>query len=198
MSKGYPQPERCRDVVRVINFSYQCWVESESLALLKRRAQEISARIEAMRAEMAPLEVELEQVKRGIAAMVGAYSPTRAETSRVGATQFVRKPSPEAQALTIKQMVITILREHLPSGATANELLDAFMRIWGRNEMRTSLSPQLTRLKREGKIELYGRVWHLSRNEIGEAEASPEVSPSDVRTVAEGLDQPIAPPASTS
>lgn len=183
---------------------------------MQRRADEIWARIEALRAEIKPLEAEFDQVKRGIAAMAGPYLPTGVEASRNAVAHHIRKANPAAQDLTIKQMVITTLREHLPNGATANELLDAFLRNWGRIEMRTSLSPQLTRLKRDGKIELHGKVWTLAgfqecvdrdleefmsaspTNENGEAEASPDDGPSNVRTVAEGPDQPIASPASTS
>ena len=137
-------------------------MESESLRLMQRRADEIWSRLETLRAEIKPLEAEFDQVKRGIAAMAGPFPPTGVEASRNAVAHHIRKANPVAQVLTIKQMVITTLREHLPNGATANELLEAFFRNWGRREMRTSLSPQLTRLKRDGKIELHGKVWTLA------------------------------------
>ena len=137
-------------------------METESLRLLMDRADMIRVRLEDLRAEARPLEAELEQVKRGIKAMAGLFPPTGVIASRNAVAHRQRMANPDAQELTIKQMVIATLREHLPNGATANELLEAFFRNWGRKEMRTSLSPQLTRLKRDGKIELHGKVWTLA------------------------------------
>jgi len=82
-------------------------------------------------------------------------------------------PSPYAK-LTMKQLVRKALGEHFANGATAIELLDFFRNAWGRNDViRTSLSPQLSRLKREGVITLDGMTWRLapegdllSQNEI--------------------------------
>lgn len=67
--------------------------------------------------------------------------------------------------LTMKDLVIKALTEVFPQGATAGDLLDFFANAWGRNDIqRTSLSPQLSRLKQEGKIRLDGLVWSLADN----------------------------------
>lgn len=137
-------------------------MQTESLRMLMNRADTIKTRLEDLRAEVRPLEAELEQVLRGIKAMAGLFPPTGVIASRNAVAHRQRMANPDAKELTIKQMVIATLREHLPNGATANEMLDAFLRNWGRKEMRTSLSPQLTRLKRDGKIDLHGKVWTLA------------------------------------
>lgn len=70
-------------------------------------------------------------------------------------------PSPYA-GLTQQQLVIKALSEHYKNGATATELVDFFHNAWGREDIvRSSLSPQLSRLKSEHKIDLIGRVWIL-------------------------------------
>lgn len=79
-----------------------------------------------------------------------------------GEVREVEAPSPYAK-LTMKQLVRKALDEHFTNGATANELLDFFRNAWGRHDVvRTSLSPQLSRLKREKVITLHGLRWRLA------------------------------------
>jgi hypothetical protein len=63
----------------------------------------------------------------------------------------------------MKQLVRKALSEHFVNGATANELLAHFRDVYGRSDVvRTSLSPQLSRLKQEGDIILRGKRWYLA------------------------------------
>lgn len=148
-------------------------MDTESLRLLSERRAALWAKLEQLRADSRPVEEELAQVDRGLAAMRGqsALSPNGAGASRDAVAYYARDAHPEAQHLTIKQLVIKALRDHLTNGATSNELLDFFAREWGRNDiMRTSLSPQLTRLKEAGEIELRGKVWHFREGVIAQIE----------------------------
>jgi hypothetical protein len=73
------------------------------------------------------------------------------------------QPNSPYAKLTMKQLVRKALSEHFANGATAIEMLDFFRDAWGRDDVvRTSLSPQLSRLKRDGEIELDGMTWRLS------------------------------------
>lgn len=91
---------------------------------------------------------------------------------------------------TLKQIAVQALRDHFPEGATANQLLDVLKAAYGREIERSSLSPQLSRLKEDGIIELDGKLWRLPQKRIeppiladggsivgeGEGAATPEPS----------------------
>jgi hypothetical protein len=72
-----------------------------------------------------------------------------------------RTPSRYA-LLTMKQLIVKVLAEHFTQGATAREMLDFFRDAWGRDIERQNLSPQLSRLYRDGIV---GRgsdgIWFL-------------------------------------
>lgn len=117
-------------------------------------------------------------------------SATGADASLRAVAHHARRANPDVQFMTMKQLVMKALTEHLRNGATALELLDYFARVWGRTEIsRTSLSPQLSRLKRQGKVALVNNKWmirevyhqqfgHLFENSVlyenGAAEAAPD------------------------
>jgi hypothetical protein len=62
----------------------------------------------------------------------------------------------------MKQLVVKALAEHFEKGATVNEMIDFFRDAWGRDVTRQSLSPQLSRLLRDGSIAHGdGRKWIL-------------------------------------
>lgn len=64
-------------------------------------------------------------------------------------------------SLTLKQMALRALKEHFTEGASAQQLLEYFETAYGRSIERSSLSPQLSRLKEDHEIELEGRLWKL-------------------------------------
>ena len=70
----------------------------------------------------------------------------------------------------MKQLTLKALNEHFQKGATARQLLRFFKDAWGRDDVvRSSLSPQLTRLKNDGKIRRDGIRWFLVTTEKNEA-----------------------------
>jgi hypothetical protein len=72
----------------------------------------------------------------------------------------------------MKQLVLKALEEHFPNGATAIQLIDFFHNAWGRTDViRSSLSPQLSRLKVEKDIILSGKTWTLAAPKNAEAPA---------------------------
>lgn len=64
---------------------------------------------------------------------------------------------------SIKEWVCDILNDD-PLGLTSHQILETLRESGLPNLERTSLSPQLSRLKDEGKIFLEGGVWKLSEN----------------------------------
>lgn len=126
---------------------------NDFLEYLRRRRSEL--RKELMELDIA--ERVYKERKSGTKAEqdLGLFSPTEAE----------RKPR------TIKEMVIALLEEAWPQGRTALQILDAINQRWNPTLPRTSLSPQLTRLKIDKLIRNERGVWKVVRN--SEQEGSP-------------------------
>ncbi len=63
-----------------------------------------------------------------------------------------------------KEKIKTALTKEFPNGATANDILKYVNEKWERQIVRSSLSPQLSRLKKEGIITLEDDIWKLAKN----------------------------------
>jgi hypothetical protein len=148
--------------------------------MLEDHEREILAKLKSLHDQITPLELELNDVRMA----KGALQPDAANVRQpqlalagsatlkvddavsattvehvVLTTDFTRSPYAR---LTIKELVLKALAEHFPRGATANQMLQVFANVWGRGDIiRTSLSPQLSRLKDENRIIREGHVWHL-------------------------------------
>ena len=145
--------------------------------LLQDAETDILMRMDPVRKELNLLERELADIRKarnalnteGLAStvvrVVGVGDLRKSPVMSYGGGEAIdpkAAPSPYAE-LTMKQLVRKALDEHFTNGATAIELLDFFRNAWGRHDIvRTSLSPQLSRLKRDKVIELDGYVWQLA------------------------------------
>jgi hypothetical protein len=67
--------------------------------------------------------------------------------------------------LSIKDLALRALRDRFIEGATAQELIDYFEAAYGRRIERSSLSPQLSRLKDEKRLQFEGKLWTLPKQE---------------------------------
>lgn len=122
--------------------------------------QAIEADMAPLLKQLAPLQVRHARVCLALEALTnvtGAEKNQSFITSRKG-----RVLKPEG-TMRIKPMVIAILKKH-PDGLKALEILGAIKDSYSVEIMRTSLSPQLSRLKRDGKIENIGKLWLLSKD----------------------------------
>ena len=72
-------------------------------------------------------------------------------------------PRTLATVPTIKDMARSALRE-APEGLTSHEILAAIKQQFNRDIDRTSLSPQLSRLKGDGEVQLMGEKWFWSHH----------------------------------
>jgi hypothetical protein len=64
------------------------------------------------------------------------------------------------QSLTFQDMIMLTLKS-TPEGATANELLEMIDGRFNKKIMRSSISPQLSRLKQKGKVTLKDGMWAI-------------------------------------
>jgi phosphopantetheinyl transferase (holo-ACP synthase) len=149
-------------------------METETIRLLKARRVTVLASLSMAQAELSRLQAEYAQIEAALRAMAGPLLANGYDASERAREHFAAKANPEIARMTMKEMVVKALGEHFPHGATANQLLDFFRSEWGREQMRTSLSPQLSRLKDRHIITLKGKVWHLAPNENGPPEGGPE------------------------
>jgi hypothetical protein len=141
-------------------------METPTVRLLHERRVEVLNDLDKYRPRVARLEEELAQIDRALVAAEGPILITGNESSEKAKVYHARLANPTIASLTIKEMVVKALGEHFISGATSQQLLQFFERQWGRKEMRTSLSPQLSRLKESGIINLQGKLWRLGREEV--------------------------------
>ena len=171
---------RCADnrtLARVLVIAYRWDMMSKSLRqLLDDMENDLLLRMDPLRKELGSMERELADVRRAKGAISETEGPGKYVVRGLAANlirsvpvaygggearNILPPPSPYAK-LTMKQLVRKALDEHFGNGATANELQDFFRDAWGRDDIvRTSLSPQLSRLKREGFVTLIGMKWHL-------------------------------------
>lgn len=118
----------------------------------------IAKRRSEIHTEMAKLRAELEELQ----AAERAVSSSAATVDNMPVTPPPSFGTTSSDGMTIKQYVMDILVQHA-SGLTAREIITAICDAHGVAIERTSLSPQLSRLKSEGKITLIGRKWHVRR-----------------------------------
>lgn len=104
---------------------------------LDERETAIKEQLKAFRAELAEIKVA-RQALDGVAVEVQSTSSSAGPT--------------------IKDMIRTVL-ERAPDGMTSALILEAIKQEFGRDVERTSLSPQLTRLKDAGEVHLVGENW---------------------------------------
>jgi hypothetical protein len=83
--------------------------------------------------------------------------------------------------LTIKEMAREVLSGQ-PNGLNSSGILDAIRKTFGREVERTSLSPQLSRLKDDGELALDGEVWFTTDHYAAaqsRARSEPDENPFD-------------------
>lgn len=86
---------------------------------------------------------------------------TNSQPSNVGIVIDHNSPKPRAGGtMSVKDMLIHILRG-APNGYDVRTILDVMRSLFGVNIPRTTVSPQLSRMKHEGLVQLRGEHWML-------------------------------------
>jgi len=138
---------------------------------LSGQVAKLRAEIDEITRRIAPLQIQLNKAERALEAAKSVADETDESTHIVattsGGTTCIYDPAvgdytSDFRSLTMKDLTVKALKEHFRNGATSSQLLEFFADKWGRSDiMRTSFSPQLSRLKNEGMISLVGKVWVL-------------------------------------
>jgi hypothetical protein len=127
--------------------------------LLLNRRSEITGKV-------APLIADIARLKETLAVRQRELAAWNAELDQIQSALRAIEETEAKSRLTIKQAVLEVLKDH-PEGMTALEILAQInTRYFGGDIPRTSLSPQLSRLKdNDQKIELTGNKWFLRPQE---------------------------------
>lgn len=121
-------------------------------ALLLAHKQALFDELSETEERVVALKAEIESVKKALDA-IGSLPPPPPRRAFNIIVPIAR--------MSIKQLVIKALRDKFPDGATTNQLLEQFV-AWGRTDVvKTSLSPQLSRLREEERIDREGLAWIL-------------------------------------
>lgn len=130
-------------------------MESTADILLAHK-QKLQTELASAKAKVEAIETEIATVESALLSLPKA--PEKPAAATATAIQDGRK-------MSVKAMVLETLEKHLPDGGEVHDLLNCFATVYGRDDVaRTSLSPQLTTLKNEGKIARDGMTWHLVRH----------------------------------
>lgn len=134
----------------------------------------ITDRLRELDAEERPLHEKLKALAEERAKLIAAATAAEIEIPKIAHIQRAvananraldavsrRRTIPER---TLKDAVIEVLQDK-GRGMTALEILAAINLKFSTDYPRTSLSPQLSRLKAEGKLVREGIVWRLSDDE---------------------------------
>lgn len=132
---------------------------SSARDLLLNRRSEVSSKI-------TPLVSDIARLREALAAKQRELAEWNAELDQIQSALKAIEETEIRSQLTIKQAVLEVLKDHR-EGLTALEILSAInTRYFNGNIVRSSLSPQLSRLKdSDGKIELRGHKWFLRPQE---------------------------------
>jgi hypothetical protein len=127
----------------------------------------ITSQLALLEAKIGRLAAETDERRRAWEKSAVELEEARKEAKQI---QFLLSKMDEAEAQsvtpTIKEAVLDVLKRK-PEGMTALEILaEINKRYFDGSIVRTSLSPQLSRLKdNDGKITLRGNRWFLNETE---------------------------------
>ncbi|MFL5297394.1 MAG: hypothetical protein ACJ798_13515 [Phenylobacterium sp.] len=116
------------------------------LDYLAERRLEIEAQIKTLKGELAEIRI-------AEAALTGVPTGRSVVSSHSGVSSVVREGS-------IKDWVLRALAQ-APFGLETERVIEAVHRAGGPEVPRSSMTPQLSRLKAAGLITQYGRVWAI-------------------------------------
>jgi len=115
---------------------------------LRRRRDLLEARLEQQRLQSAEIQKEIIKIEAELR-QIRTVERTIGKVNGLEREPHVQRR--QVAKLTIKDAVLATLRDY-PAGLTALQILAEINTRFEMNVVRTSLSPQLSRLKRDGKL----------------------------------------------
>lgn len=134
---------------------------------IRQRTSELETQLSSLKSQKAEISHKIAVLEKEMQHLRNAAKAI----NMVNGLQISRRSPPK---VTIKQAVKSVL-EDFPDGLSALEILAEVNERFQLEVVRTSLSPQLTRLKRDGVIKRDHHRWRLS----GAYQKSSEDVPSE-------------------
>ena len=134
---------------------YMPFNDESPLEFLERKRRAFAEQESNLREQIASLQVKLNDLQKEREQVEAALVAIRNQAAH-GRHPDMGPP------LTIKEGVMEVLERITPKGLPAIAILERLKADFDMHYPRTSLSPQLSRLKAEGKISLRGNTWFLS------------------------------------
>lgn len=138
---------------------------------LDNRRSELRKLIDEQQSEVAELELRYKTAKGILAAMsleLGeldlaekAIASTKSSGDISSGPNIRRRVRFKKKFRTIQDLALAVLAEQ-PNGADALKIIELIKERFGVEVPRTSMSPQLSRLKRQGKIALNNMIWTIT------------------------------------
>ena len=146
---------------------------SSVIELLLKKREEIKSELEKVTAS---LRAELIQAESALIVLGHKFDNPFIGTSNTIGVPNIKNP-------TIKQRVTQALTERYPEGAHYSAILDYINQTWPHLPVkRTSLSPQLTRLRNKViELDEDKGIWHLIKQEAENSSTSTREVESDVQ-----------------
>lgn len=148
-----------QDFVYVTDMKFETPTLEQFIA---KRRQELDAMEATLRKELALVTEEQSKLKR--VALAAGIPEMPAPIQQEASIEQVKRHPKRASGKTIKEAIVQVLKD-AGHGLSAAQILPMVNESLGLNYPRSSLSPQLSRLKHEGILELDGRVWNLPSKE---------------------------------
>lgn len=154
-----------------------------------------------LQAELGPVELKLSALRRELAEVERAEKALGPVGVDEAFEMIFQRPihTPANGVLkegTIKDFVVRVLSDK-PDGLVAVDILARINKRFGTKYPRTSLSPQLSRLKNEGVLERHGVVWRLAKEKGSAVGPTEPVSSDGAGAGAQGADSHPSPAGST-
>lgn len=116
----------------------------------------------------AEIKLQLKELKREWRELQAAESAIATDDSE----------SDGAEGNTIKEMILQVLAEH-QTCADAHQIIEMIRKRFNVEIARTSISPQLSRLRKEKRLHMENKLWCLT-NQSAPKNETPDVVASDV------------------
>lgn len=161
--------------------------------VLMARKKELIAEVESAMKELGAIEAALDAFKNI------AFREVSQSSSATQSDLFEPARARNAGKMTIKDMILIVLNES-ESGLSAVVILDEINKRWKKDLVRTSLSPQLSRLKQEGRLIYTNQKWLLAEkdetsdavtSEVRNGEVPEGISPESTTLPVAGLSSQV-------
>lgn len=133
----------------------------------------IGARRTEIKAQITALRSELQQLDVAASAIASTSSASTSNTKPLTKKAVGRSAQAAIDNMTIKDMAMEVMKQLAPEVRVSTTALnDAIKDRFSHTIARSSLSPQLSRLKSEGKIDMVNGLWFLNPSPLPETSSS--------------------------